>query len=1047
MTPLEKWNIEDVLAWVRSLKLVRYTGVFRKQKVDGKKLAKLCTHENLESELNIKVRLHRIRIIRGYEQVTKKKHLSTPGKKAVPKNQHTAAHGDSIVRTVTSAPSKMSRARLKRGGRKAGNTEELLAATDKKAKPESTSTTPTKCPRPAKLLTIRTENLSQSPSSSSDRNPASPSTEALVGTLPTPQKVASPVAALRARGLSGKRYGRAINSNRKGRRPSVNSPTGMESPSAWSQSSIDQGGNSTASIAGSVQSSMSLSEVTTTPIGAERTRKLMMEQQQQGESPAHSSTSSSNSWRPYSAPIGFARKRLRHRRRSSGDVRASMCWTWEQILKEMETPLDTWLSQVITSLGIELQKDTDWRQMLSQVCKMLHTEGYKSVKDLVEDLHDDDFRSDLRSYGMKKRFLNEVCHRLHDLDCSSERLADGGSGIHEEGEEQSTLDSLTSTMDRIPTDLIIPTDSMVETYMSPGFDNDRYGVQSVQNEGGKNVAHSESASVEQKQKNTPSSEYIDKKRIMNERQGLVKPFPNLQINVNAKGPVAKETKHSDGKREPPSKSQKPKIVGAPIMEPLDVSAMEKSYDMQQSWVFTSQGTLKYENFEIGEDGVKAAPVIKTSFRGEAGDGNGYEDPNLPSSGNSLQREMVMLNKLGAGAGGVVRKGLHVPSMTITAVKRIKVFQHSQLKQMARELRTLYSCSASTDIAGRGECPHVVSFYGAFTNRADSTISLVLEYMDAGSLQDLINTKISMDEAVVANIGYRVLKGLQFLHKRHILHRDIKPSNLLINRKGEVKISDFGIARQLEGTDAMSQTYLGTLMYMAPERIHTSSYGKPADIWAVGLSLLACRMGRFPFNTKGGYWALTHAITVEPLNKLLEDCQEHLSPDFFDFIHQCLAKDSTKRLSAAELLEHDFFKKHNCAENLAEESATGVPDGLSLSQESVGSSIQTQSIDDAELDTIAEEVVKSYMRKNFSRSPDAETDSRGLHNIQEEHNYEEWGNPELVKQMYIHPKKLKRLATQMGLPSYLVIRKFDKKAREKMGFANPSPKANAQGAHK
>jgi len=214
-----------------------------------------------------------------------------------------------------------------------------------------------------------------------------------------------------------------------------------------------------------------------------------------------------------------------------------------------------------------------------------------------------------------------------------------------------------------------------------------------------------------------------------------------------------------------------------------------------------------------------------------------------------------------------------------------------------------------------------------------------------------------------------------------------------------------------------------------------------------LSLLACRMGRFPFNTKGGYWALTHAITVEPLNKLLEDCQEHLSPDFFDFIHQCLAKDSTKRLSAAELLEHDFFKKHNCAENLAEESATGVPDGLSLSQESVGSSIQTQSIDDAELDTIAEEVVKSYMRKNFSRSPDAETDSRGLHNIQEEHNYEEWGNPELVKQMYIHPKKLKRLATQMGLPSYLVIRKFDKKAREKMGFANPSPKANAQGAHK
>ena len=107
--------------------------------------------------------------------------------------------------------------------------------------------------------------------------------------------------------------------------------------------------------------------------------------------------------------------------------------------------------------------------------------------------------------------------------------------------------------------------------------------------------------------------------------------------------------------------------------------------------------------------------------------------------------MVMLNKLGSGAGGIVKKGLHIPSMVVTAVKRIKVFQHSQLKQMARELRTLYSCSAATEISGKGKCPHVVSFFGAYTNRADSTISIVLEYMDAGSLQDLINANVCMDE--------------------------------------------------------------------------------------------------------------------------------------------------------------------------------------------------------------------------------------------------------------------------------------------------------------
>ena len=99
---------------------------------------------------------------------------------------------------------------------------------------------------------------------------------------------------------------------------------------------------------------------------------------------------------------------------------------------------------------------------------------------------------------------------------------------------------------------------------------------------------------------------------------------------------------------------------------------------------------------------------------------------------------------------------------------------------------------------------------------------------------------------------------------------------------------------------------------------------------------------------------------------------------------------------------------------------------------LGSSITDlqQSMDDGELDTIAEQVVRFYMRKNFSRSPDSE-------NVKEEFNYEEWGDVDAVKRLYIKPGKLKRLARQMGLPSYYVIRKFDKKARELMGIAiNP-----------
>ena len=658
------------------------------------------------------------------------------------------------------------------------------------------------------------------------------------------------------------------------------------------------------------------------------------------------------------------------------------------------------------------------------------------VRDLIEDLHDDDFRSDLRSYGMKKRFLNEVCHRLHDIDCSSERLVENAEYNSEKNERHRNKASLNyssdlgSTLDKIPSDLILPSDSI--------FDS---SANSVKASGDQVESPAKASSRYASQPGVPTLNVSPSPEHKNGKlsKGLVNPFANLRIRV-AKSDSSKENDKSPTSETQNAKHEESTTTSKnnnglipPLIQnlELDVTAVEKSYDMQQSWVFTSQGTLKYDGFEIRHDGVKTKPkdAVPVSSADKLREQKGNEKAS--TSGSALQREMVILNKLGAGAGGIVKKGLHVPSMVVTAVKRIKVFQHSQLKQMARELRTLYSCSAATEISGKGKCPHVVSFYGAFTNRVDSTISIVLEYMDAGSLQDLIDSKICMDEGVIANIGYRVLKGLEFLHKRNILHRDIKPSNLLINRDGDVKISDFGIARQLEATDAMSQTYLGTLMYMAPERIHTSSYGKPADIWAVGLSLLACRLGRFPFKTKGGYWALTHAITVEPLDKLISGCENSLSPELKDFIYLCLAKDASKRPSATKLLDHPFFKAHNCKEHL----------GMSVQEEKtddLGSSITDlqQSMDDGELDTIAEQVVRFYMRKNFSRSPDSE-------NVKEEFNYEEWGDVDAVKRLYIKPGKLKRLARQMGLPSYYVIRKFDKKARELMGIANISPKRKSK----
>jgi serine/threonine protein kinase len=129
--------------------------------------------------------------------------------------------------------------------------------------------------------------------------------------------------------------------------------------------------------------------------------------------------------------------------------------------------------------------------------------------------------------------------------------------------------------------------------------------------------------------------------------------------------------------------------------------------------------------------------------------------------------------------------------------------------------------------------------------------------------------------------------LSYLHDRKKIHRDIKPSNLLINSLGFVKIADFGVSRSLDCSSDLADTFIGTLGYMSPERITGRSltdetwhceaaqeflcqlrppssgqeYSFEADIWGLGLSIVACAVGNFPLNTisgGGGYWGLVHA---------------------------------------------------------------------------------------------------------------------------------------------------------------------------------------------
>lgn len=150
--------------------------------------------------------------------------------------------------------------------------------------------------------------------------------------------------------------------------------------------------------------------------------------------------------------------------------------------------------------------------------------------------------------------------------------------------------------------------------------------------------------------------------------------------------------------------------------------------------------------------------------------------------------LVLLNELGHGAGGKVYKALYMPTFKLLAVKVIRVFDQKKRHQMVRELKSLYvNFVAINDTTSRAACDELVVFYDAYTNPEIGSVSIVLEFMDLGSLEDALQSGRRATERELARTAHCVLKGLAFLHEHHQLHRDIKLSNMLINSHGQVKV--------------------------------------------------------------------------------------------------------------------------------------------------------------------------------------------------------------------------------------------------------------------
>ncbi|KAF5196168.1 Mitogen-activated protein kinase kinase, partial [Thalictrum thalictroides] len=267
----------------------------------------------------------------------------------------------------------------------------------------------------------------------------------------------------------------------------------------------------------------------------------------------------------------------------------------------------------------------------------------------------------------------------------------------------------------------------------------------------------------------------------------------------------------------------------------------------------------------------------------------------------LLEDLEAIKVIGKGSGGVVQLVRHKWVGTLFALKAIQMNIHEDVrKQIVQELK----------INQASQCPHIVVCYHSFYH--NGVISLVLEYMDRGSLADIIKQVKTILEPYLAVVCKQVLLGLVYLHnERHVIHRDIKPSNLLVNQKGEVKITDFGVSAMLASSMGQRDTFVGTYNYMSPERISGSTYDYSSDIWSLGLVILECAIGRFPYIQSEeqqdwpSFYELLESIVGKPPPCAPAD---QFSPEFCSFISACIQKDPKDRMSSSDLLSHPFIKK-------------------------------------------------------------------------------------------------------------------------------------------
>ncbi|HSS77080.1 MAG TPA: serine/threonine-protein kinase [Thermoanaerobaculia bacterium] len=163
-------------------------------------------------------------------------------------------------------------------------------------------------------------------------------------------------------------------------------------------------------------------------------------------------------------------------------------------------------------------------------------------------------------------------------------------------------------------------------------------------------------------------------------------------------------------------------------------------------------------------------------------------------------------------------------------------------------------------AGRLSHPNIATVYDAF--ETEDSYCIALEYVPGISLDERLKAGPPLTSLEVAALAGQIASGLDYAHRRGIVHRDVKPGNILLSEEGEVKITDFGIAKLVALDVTQTGIALGTPAYMSPEQIRGETLDGRSDQFSLGVLLYQMLTGRLPFDSGDAHSMLYKIVHTE-----------------------------------------------------------------------------------------------------------------------------------------------------------------------------------------